>query len=76
MAESSLAHRQAMDQGQSKRSFAGLVAGFLIAVMFLGVAAWLISSGHEIVGTVLGSVDLAGLTAVFVLSYRNGRRTQ
>ena len=76
MAESSLAHRQAMDQGQSKRSFAGLVAGFLIAVMFLGVAAWLISSGHEIAGTVLGSVDLAGLTAVFVLSYRNGRRTQ
>ena len=74
MTESSLAHQQSMDQGHAKRSYAGLVAGFVVAVMFLGVAGWLISSGHDIAGTILGSVDLVGLTAVFVLGYRNGRR--
>lgn len=72
LTESSLAHRQDMDY--AKRSFAGLVAGFIVAVLFLGVAAWLISSGHGVAGTVLGSVDLVALTAVFVLSHRNGRK--
>ena len=80
LAESSLAHRQAMDRGRSWRSAAGLVAGVVIALSFLGVAAWLISSGHGVFGTILGSIDLVALVSVFVLGHRNGsrggRRTQ
>jgi hypothetical protein len=30
----------------------------VIALAFLGVAAWLISGGHEVAGTILGSVDI------------------
>ena len=72
LTESSLAHRQAMDRGRSWRSTAGLVAGAIIALAFLGVAAWLIDAGHGVFGTILGSVDLVALVSVFVLGHRNG----
>ena len=74
LTESSLAHRQAMDRGRSWRSTVGLVAGVIIALTFLGVAAWLINSGHGVFGTILGSVDLVALVSVFVLGHRNGPR--
>ncbi|MCY4103088.1 MAG: DUF2335 domain-containing protein [bacterium] len=74
LTESSLAHRQAMDRGRSRRSTVGLVAGVVIALSFLGVAAWLINGGHGVFGTILGSVDLVALVSVFVLGHRNGSR--
>ena len=73
MAESQIDHQQVMDRHRSWRSSAGLAAGFVVAVLFLGVAAWLINDGHEVAGTVLGSFDLVGLVAVFVLGRSNGR---
>lgn len=73
MAESQIDHQQVMDRHRSWRSSAGLVTGFFVAVLFLGVAAWLINDGHEVAGTVLGSFDLVGLVAVFVLGRRNGK---
>ncbi len=76
MAESSLAYRQAMDRGHSKRSSTGLAAGFMIAVLFMAAAAWLINGGSETAGVILGSIDLVALTAVFVLGHRNGRQTK
>ena len=50
----------------------GLAAGFIVAVLFLVVSAWLIYNDHDIAGIVLGSFDLVALTAVFVLGRRNG----
>ena len=47
-------------------SFMGLIAGFLIAVLFL-LASWdLVKSGHEVAGTILGTIDLVALVTVFV----------
>lgn len=74
LTESSLAHRQEMDRKRSWRSTVGLVAGVIIALAFLGVAAWLINAGHGVFGTILGSVDLVALVSVFVLGHRNGSR--
>lgn len=60
-----------MDIKQARRDSWGLVAGFVVAVLFLAVAAWLIDGGHAIAGVVLGTVDLVALTAVFVLGRRS-----
>ena len=71
-ADEERAHRHRMDIEQSRRASWGLAAGFVVALMFLGVAAWLIINGHEVAGAILGSFDLAALTAVFVLGHRSG----
>ena len=70
--EDERAHRHLMDVQQSRRASMGLAAGFIVAVLFLLVSAWLIYNDHDIAGTVLGSFDLVALTAVFVLGRRNG----
>ncbi len=76
MAESEMGHRHSMEsrrlRSASRRSMAGLIAGFVVAVSVLAGAAWLIDSGHDAAGIILGSVDLVGLVAVFVLGRRNG----
>ncbi len=61
-----------MDAQRSRRASMGLAAGFVVAVLFLIVSAWLIHNDHDIAGAVLGSFDLVALTAVFVLGRRNG----
>jgi len=44
----------------------GLIAGLLIAISFL-LASWdLVKNGHEVAGTVLGTIDLVALVTVFV----------
>lgn len=48
------------------RSFAGLVCGLIVTLSFLIVSYLLIKGGHGWEGTVLGSIDLVGLVAVFV----------
>lgn len=70
--EDERAHRHRMDAQQSRRASMGLAAGFVVAVLFLVVSAWLINNGHDVAGAVLGSFDLVALTAVFVLGRRNG----
>lgn len=40
--------------------------GFTIAVLFLLFATGLIASGKQVAGTILASVDVASLAAVFV----------
>ena len=56
-----------MDAQRTRRASTGLAAGFVVAVLFLIVSAWLIHNDHDIAGAVLGSFDLVALTAVFVL---------
>ena len=54
-------------------SFYGPALGFIIVLAFLGVAGWLISAGFGIEGTVLGSVDIASLAAVFAIGKQLNR---
>ncbi|MCQ3811919.1 MAG: DUF2335 domain-containing protein [Acidimicrobiia bacterium] len=74
MAESQISHQQQVEleslEFGSRRSFAGLRAGFLIAVLFLCAAVWLVLADHDTAGIILGSVDLVGLVTVFVLGRR------
>jgi len=71
MAEGQATHRQALERvvvvGGHRRSWAGLVAGLVVALAFLGAAYRPIQDGHSLAGTVLGTVDLTALVAVFVL---------
>lgn len=48
------------------QTYLGLATGLLISFAFLGTSAWLIVTGHEVSGTVLGTVDLVALATVFV----------
>jgi hypothetical protein len=49
----------------------GLIAGFIIVLAFLVVAYLLVSGGQPVAGTVLGTVDITAVAAVFV--WRNPR---
>ena len=53
-------------------SYAGLVSAFILALTFLGAATSLIFCGHEVGGTVLGTVDLVALVTVFITGRSNG----
>ncbi len=54
------------------RSYIGQTMGFIIAIAFLLVSAWLINGGHELAGAALGTLDLGALVAVFVYGRREG----
>jgi uncharacterized membrane protein len=66
-----LHHRLALELAASRRADRGQLIGFLVAVAFLAVSAWLINGGEPLAGVILGSVDLVALVTVFVV----GRRT-
>lgn len=70
MAEQQSQHRQAMEKKMLKsdlrRSWSGVLAGFVIAIVGLAVAGWTSVKGQPVAGTVIGTVDLAGLVYVFV----------
>lgn len=78
MAESQQRHRQDLERtvvrGGSKRSWMGLFAGLIVTLAFLFVSAGLIRDGHEVAGSVLGTVDLVALVTVFVLGVTNQRQ--
>lgn len=66
-----LQHRRELDKTDMRLSFYGPALGFIVVLAFLGVAAWLINSGFGLEGTVLGSVDIASLAAVFAIGKRD-----
>jgi uncharacterized membrane protein len=78
MAERQAAHRQSLEQvavvGANRRANAGLVLGFIIALLFLAASVGLVVTGHETAGTVIGSVDIVGLAGVFVYGRSSQRR--
>jgi uncharacterized membrane protein len=53
-------------ENDTARSRDGQRFGFAIAVLFLAVSAILILAGHGAEGTIIASVDIIGLAAVFV----------
>jgi uncharacterized membrane protein len=69
--ESQVDHRQYLEKkvvesGIGARS-AGLAAGFVVAIAFLAASVYLIATGKEVAGTIIGTVDLVALVSVFVL---------
>lgn len=75
-ADAQTKHRHQLERsvvmGGEQRANRGQWMGFVVALAFLVVAAALILSGHEIAGTVLGTVDLIVLVALFAV----GRQRQ
>jgi len=50
----------------------GQLAALLISLSFLGCATFLIKSGFSVSGTILGTVDLVALAAVFLATNKTG----
>ena len=69
--EKLLDHQMTLERRQQNLEWAGLISALIIALSFLAVSAGLIAAGHEVGGTVMGTVDLVALVSVFVV----GRRT-
>lgn len=59
--ESDVVHRELNQSGR------GQTYGLIIALAFLAVAGFLVYTGHDVAGTIIGSIDLVALVAVFVL---------
>lgn len=57
----------ALDKGELTRSNSGLLAGFIVAMSFGFASVYLITAGHDIPGTVFGTVDIVALASVFVI---------
>ena len=69
-------HRQWLErtnlQADTKRSNWGLVAGFVVSLLFLVGSVWCILSGHDWAGGVIATTNIASLVYVFV--NESGRR--
>jgi uncharacterized membrane protein len=70
MAERQQTHRQALElravKSQHARSWAGLAAGWSVAIVGMLVAAYVAVEENAAAGTILGTVDLVALVSVFV----------
>gem|GEM_PF-4507155 len=56
------------------RSWAGLIAGAFVAVLFLGVAALLVSTGHDLAGVAIGTTTLVSIVGTFIYGTESRRR--
>lgn len=65
-----LAHRRRVENRLSYLTYYGAALGFLIGLAFVGATVYLVTSGHPVSGTILGTVDLAALISVFVFGVR------
>ncbi len=76
MAEDQARHRQSLEKtvigGDSKRAYCGLFVGGTVALCILGASVYCILRGHDVAGTVIGSLDIASIVGVFV--YGTNRR--
>ena len=75
MAEKQLEHRHRLEStivgGNSKRSYLGLAAGFVLSAMIIGGGIYLISNGHDWAGASLIGINVVGLAGVFVYGSRS-----
>lgn len=78
-AERQLHHRIAIEStvitAQTGQSGRGQILGFIVALVCLFLSFIAIMQGHEIAGTIIGSIDLVSLVAVFVLGTQSQRRS-
>lgn len=70
MAEAQSAHRIELEsiviKGDDRRADRGLYTGFTIGIVMLALSFVLVMYGHDLAGTVFGTVDLLGLIGIFV----------
>jgi uncharacterized membrane protein len=83
MAERQAEHRMRLEgrviTADIWRSYAGVVAGLVVALAFLYASYRLVDDGHELSGTLLATFDIVGLVGVFVygtISQRRERKNQ
>lgn len=64
-------HRQEMERHvvrcQTNQSSTGQWLGFTIAMFGIIASVYLIATGHDVAGSVLGGIDLISLVSIFVL---------
>ena len=70
LAEKQSAHRQQLESkvigSEILRSYAGLAAGFIIALVCVIGGLIVINNGHETAGTTVATVPVASLAGIFV----------
>ncbi len=75
MAERQQTHRHELESvainGGSARARQGLAAGFVVTLAFLLASVWLVSTGHDVGGGVIGTVDLVALVSIFVIGQKS-----
>lgn len=78
MAEEQAQHRRTLESKaigiESRNSFFGLIAGFIIGMSGIVGGAIAIVGGHEVSGTLYGSAALTSLVSVFVYGSKNRRK--
>jgi uncharacterized membrane protein len=47
-------------------TYTGQILGLIIALSFLAASTYLVSTGHDVAGSVLGTVDIVALVTIFV----------
>lgn len=71
MAESEKDHRHRMQSRRlelsARRSLIGLISGLVVALSCIILAVWVTYRGYYIAGTIIASIDIVALTAIFVL---------
>jgi uncharacterized membrane protein len=79
MAENQSNHRIDLEstviKGDNRRASWGLFTGYTIGILIIVLSYILIMNGHDLAGTVLGTVDLVGLIGIFVTG-RNARQRE
>ena len=67
-------HRMEMEKalidGDSRRSYLGLIAGFLLSGVVIGGGIFLVATDHDWAGASMIGVSLVGLASVFVYGSR------
>lgn len=75
--EKQVNHRMDLEQtvikSDIRRSWAGLFAGFLIAVGTIGTGGYLVHSGHDTAGGTIATVGLGSLVGTFIYGTRSQR---
>ena len=85
--ESEVAHRHEMERAMvetdikvqraiPREILTGQIFAFLICVGFLATGTFLISTGHEISGTIFGGGGLVGIVSAFLASRKHGNNHQ
>jgi uncharacterized membrane protein len=67
MAEEQQRHTHELNRADLRSEQLGRLSGLVVSMAFLATSAWLIDGGHELAGTVIGTVDLVALATVFVV---------
>ncbi|MEA5581722.1 DUF2335 domain-containing protein [Nodularia harveyana UHCC-0300] len=78
MAKKQSQHRMEMEKtvinGDSKRSWLGLIFGFILASICIGSSTFLILQGHDLAGSIFAGTTVVSLVGVFV--YGSNQRAQ